>query len=112
MHPCTGRSCHHYGKVWLTSEHFKYSIKKRCKTCNEKREHNLTHCNAEVKERKRKLLEEHELETIPEHDLSPEGKAAAYASALRSLQAELAHANQQYPRRMLSCNFNRSYREP
>ena len=54
--------------------------------------------------RKRKLREEHELETIPELDLSAEGKAAACASALHSLQAELARMRLRYPGCTLSCN--------
>ena len=105
MHPCTGRHCGHYGNVWLTSEHFKYNAKKRFKTCIHYSQIMKTHPSGPyaVAARKRKLREEHELETIPEHDLSAEGKAAAFASALRPLQAELARMRLRYPGRVLSC---------
>ena len=101
-HPCPGRDCHHYGKVWLAPEHSKYNHKKRFKTCKQLASKQTR--NAATKERKRKQREEAELETIPEHDLSAEAKAVALASAMRSLQAVLARMCLRYPGRVLSCN--------
>ena len=104
MHPCTGSNCGCRGKRWLPWDRFKYNIKKRFKTCIAMREHNQTHCNAETTERKRKEREEHELANHPKLKLSVEAKAAAVASAISLFDAELAHARQQYPNRVLSCN--------
>lgn len=104
MHPCTGHGCGCWGKKWLPSNHFKYGSKKRFKTCHANREHAQVGCNAETTERKRKDREEHELANIPKLELSVEVKAAAVASAISLFDAELAHARQQYPNRVLSCN--------
>ena len=104
MHPCVARNCRHYGKVWLTSDHFKYNANKRFKTCQENRA-NRGKVNAVTSERKRQRREEVELETFPELDLSEEGKAAAVTSAQKEFDLQLAGARVMYPSRVLSCNI-------
>ena len=108
MHPCGASNCHHYGKVWLTSDHFKYNANKRFKTCQEYSAIYVAvsaKYNAVTSERKRQRREEVELETFPELDLSEEGKAAAVTSAQKEFDLQLAGARAMYPSRVLSCNI-------